>query len=398
MIQLAVCARVNYEGRLNWQKRWKNKKAMALPAVRRNERANKLKSQNKGSKIYDGDGKNLDTLLNSRKNTKVLWENAVRKVSRERRKKNLSAIALSLVDKNKFQDIAITITPPSSPKKLNNDSYCISSSWNNIKYEKQNNFVPIERDTDNFTSNGLCEKKLELYGDCFTQDKAYYDETYDSNAKPDFASLFKKGLMYKGIYWPSLTNSFHCKHLELAYLRYSHRQRQKALIIVNIVDLLLKLDEDDACKVKRIVANIILYTCVNFAGMYTKYLTDRSQRKAFLETHRSMEMRYRTQAENDKQEKLLLSVLPDFVAKEMIRDIEREERGGQFQPHQFHKIYIHRYENVSILFADIKGFTVLSTKCTAQELVKILNELFARFDKLAAVSEQLWNLKGFFQD
>lgn len=26
-------------------------------------------------------------------------------------------------------------------------------------------------------------------------------------------------------------------------------------------------------------------------------------------------------------------------------------------PNQFHKIYIHRYENVSILFADIKGFT-----------------------------------------
>lgn len=41
----------------------------------------------------------------------------------------------------------------------------------------------------------------------------------------------------------------------------------------------------------------------------------------------------------------------------MIKDIEREERGGSFQAHQFHKIYIHRYENVSILFADIKGFT-----------------------------------------
>lgn len=26
-------------------------------------------------------------------------------------------------------------------------------------------------------------------------------------------------------------------------------------------------------------------------------------------------------------------------------------------PSQFHKIYLHRYENVSILFADIKGFT-----------------------------------------
>lgn len=51
----------------------------------------------------------------------------------------------------------------------------------------------------------------------------------------------------------------------------------------------------------------LLYTAVNFAGMYTKYLTDRSQRRAFLETHRSTEARLRTQKENDQQEKLLLS-------------------------------------------------------------------------------------------
>jgi len=40
----------------------------------------------------------------------------------------------------------------------------------------------------------------------------------------------------------------------------------------------------------------------------------------------------------------------------------------------------------SILFADIVGFTQLSSACSAQELVKLLNELFASFDKLATVS------------
>jgi class 3 adenylate cyclase len=35
------------------------------------------------------------------------------------------------------------------------------------------------------------------------------------------------------------------------------------------------------------------------------------------------------------------------------------------------------------LYADICGFTTLSSQCTAQELVKLLNELFARFDKIA---------------
>ncbi|NXQ31733.1 ADCY3 cyclase, partial [Alaudala cheleensis] len=45
--------------------------------------------------------------------------------------------------------------------------------------------------------------------------------------------------------------------------------------------------------------------------------------------------------------------------------------------------------SLSILFADIVGFTQLSSSCSAQELVKLLNELFARFDKLAARHHQL---------
>ena len=40
---------------------------------------------------------------------------------------------------------------------------------------------------------------------------------------------------------------------------------------------------------------------------------------------------------------------------------------------------------LSILFADIKGFTAMASRCTAQELVQILNELYARFDLVAEV-------------
>jgi hypothetical protein len=51
----------------------------------------------------------------------------------------------------------------------------------------------------------------------------------------------------------------------------------------------------------------------------------------------------------------------------------------------FKKLYIYHMDNVSILFADIKGFTQLASTTSAQQLVKILNDLFARFDKIAEV-------------
>jgi adenylate cyclase 8 len=64
------------------------------------------------------------------------------------------------------------------------------------------------------------------------------------------------------------------------------------------------------CVIRQLVAMSLEYAAVNFAGMYTKYLTDRSQRKAFLETHKSTETRFKTQRENEQQEKLLLSGTP----------------------------------------------------------------------------------------
>ncbi len=48
----------------------------------------------------------------------------------------------------------------------------------------------------------------------------------------------------------------------------------------------------------------------------------------------------------------------------------------------FRPFNMHRMESVSILFADIVGFTQMSSNKTAEQLVGLLNDLFGRFDQL----------------
>lgn len=63
----------------------------------------------------------------------------------------------------------------------------------------------------------------------------------------------------------------------------------------------------------------------------------------------------------------------------------QKDRGFLVPPvaRQFHKIYIQRHDNVSIVFADIVGFTTLASHVSPHELVRLLNELFGKFDQLS---------------
>ncbi|KAJ7416290.1 hypothetical protein BTVI_35949 [Pitangus sulphuratus] len=105
----------------------------------------------------------------------------------------------------------------------------------------------------------------------------------------------------------------------------------------------------------KLVANAILFVSVNLYGVFVRILTERAQRKAFLQARNCIEDRLRLEDENEKQgikmdvqcntgmtetERLLMSLLPRNVAMEMKEDfLKPPER-------IFHKIYIQRHDNV----------------------------------------------------
>uniref|UniRef100_UPI00398F1C7C adenylate cyclase type 8-like n=1 Tax=Pristiophorus japonicus TaxID=55135 RepID=UPI00398F1C7C len=131
--------------------------------------------------------------------------------------------------------------------------------------------------------------------------------------------------------------------------------------------------------IQEIYIKILLLGGMNIVSFFIGYVSDHAQRITFLDTRQSIESKIQLEEENQRQERLVLSVLPRFMVLEIINDMALDEpkRGA------FHKIYVHRYQDVSILFADIKGFTNMSLTVTAYELVHLLNELFGQFDNLA---------------
>lgn len=91
------------------------------------------------------------------------------------------------------------------------------------------------------------------------------------------------------------------------------------------------------------------------------FVVDRARRRSFL-------LEQELSQEKARADDLLLNILPEQIAERL----KRQEQG-----------IADYYPCVTVLFADIAGFTAMARSLQPTEVVDVLNDLFSRFDALA---------------
>lgn len=110
-----------------------------------------------------------------------------------------------------------------------------------------------------------------------------------------------------------------------------------------------------------VTAEIMVIT--NFIGMFAAYRFEAGHRRDFKKNRSLAE-------EKETSEKLLLNILPESVAQRLKTADQR---------------IADSFEDVTVLFADIVGFTEFSDRHSPQKVVGLLNDVFTRFDNLSDV-------------
>ncbi|XP_072561841.1 adenylate cyclase type 2b isoform X2 [Paramormyrops kingsleyae] len=137
----------------------------------------------------------------------------------------------------------------------------------------------------------------------------------------------------------------------------------------------------------QILANITIFVCGGMTGAYHKHLMELALKQTYQDTCNCIKSPMKLEFEKHQQDRLLLSLLPAHIARVMKAEIIHRLQGPNFgqteNTNNFHNLYVQRHTNVSILYADIVGFTRLASDCSPGELVHMLNELFGKFDQIA---------------
>uniref|UniRef100_A0A3P8S9U9 Adenylate cyclase type 9 n=1 Tax=Amphiprion percula TaxID=161767 RepID=A0A3P8S9U9_AMPPE len=148
-------------------------------------------------------------------------------------------------------------------------------------------------------------------------------------------------------------------------------------------------------------AKALLHLCAHVIGIHLFIMSEVRSRSTFLKVGQAIMHGKDLEVEKALKERMIHSVMPRRVADELMKQGD-DEGGGENSGKRyssgacstsiprgqiiFRPFNMKRMEPVSILFADIVGFTKMSANKSAPALVGLLNDLFGRFDRLCELT------------
>ncbi|XP_046632190.1 adenylate cyclase type 2-like [Daphnia pulicaria] len=115
--------------------------------------------------------------------------------------------------------------------------------------------------------------------------------------------------------------------------------------------------------ISLIMADVGFYLTANVVGIFTNCLNETTLRWAFLDRRWCIESTIKLDYEKSQEEQLMLSILPKHIAHDTVTRRDDPE--------------------VSVLYADIVNFTLLTAALSASSLISMLNEFFGKFNEAA---------------
>ncbi|XP_068627804.1 adenylate cyclase type 9 [Battus philenor] len=171
-------------------------------------------------------------------------------------------------------------------------------------------------------------------------------------------------------------------------------------IVFEILNIILHLSEQE-WQYPGMFVRVLLQLCVHIIGVHIYLMTFVRMRGTFMKVGQSLLVRRQLEMEKQLKEKMIHSVMPPKLASWLMEEQVLECETNFKTQHSLHPrtsnpgasdikslfrpFNMSSMDNVSILFADIVGFTRMSSNKGAEELVNILNDLFEKFDELCQI-------------
>ncbi|XP_034045675.1 adenylate cyclase type 9-like [Thalassophryne amazonica] len=160
-------------------------------------------------------------------------------------------------------------------------------------------------------------------------------------------------------------------------------------------------------------AKALLHLCAHAIGIHLFIMSEVRSRSTFLKVGQAVMHGKDLEVEKALKERMIHSVMPRIVADELMKQGDEELGDSSVKRYStsgavavisspksnkrkktsiprgqiiFRPFNMKRMEPVSILFADIVGFTKMSANKSAHALVGLLNDLFGRFDRLCELT------------